>query len=174
MKVKFLPLALLCAEGHKSQTRLVFKNTYGDAIHVRADRVKEIIDYVLMCLAGGCRELKIYVNVSFFVSSFFHEMNLLSIDLLPSLSDELEENSMKQFNFPARNLCVTNQSGIAITRFPTWIHDMNRIIVENSSQRTKRFRIIVAILRRKISAVSRILWFHERLIINLHKFRSFQ
>lgn len=37
-RVKFLPLPFASGEegGHKSQTRLVFKNTYGDASHVRA------------------------------------------------------------------------------------------------------------------------------------------
>lgn len=53
---------------------------------------------------------------AFFISSFFPELNLLSID--PLLSPFAKKLSKRRNNsiFYATNLCVTNQSGSPITR----------------------------------------------------------
>jgi hypothetical protein len=69
MKVKFhVPLFFVLAgrrEGHKSQTRLIFKNTYGDAFNVRtklSDANEFVIDYFLM-LVEVERGLNFHVNL---------------------------------------------------------------------------------------------------------------
>lgn len=141
------PLLVTETEGHKSQTRLIFRNTYGDAFNVvrtltdggleeswvESSR-ERVIDYIFLMLRGDCG-LKFYVNLTksplsfaqFFSSSF---SKLLSIDVSISKSRQaLPSRTKKTIQFWAPNLCVTNQSVSVsvITRF-SQNHDMNQII----------------------------------------------